>query len=142
MNAYYITGIQQIGVGVRDVYEAWKWYRKNFGFDIPIFDEKAVAALMLPYTGGEPRSRHAVLTFNLQGGGGLEIWQYTERMPQEAKFDIKLGDIGIFISKINSHDPKTAYEQMKNKGLNLSPLMDDPQGKLHFLCQRSVRKYF
>ncbi len=132
MNEYYITGIQQVGIGVADVYEAWKWYRKNFGFDIPIFDEKAIAALMLPYTGGEPRSRHAVLTYNLQGGGGLEIWQYTERTPQEAKFDIKLGDIGIFIAKINSHDPKAAYEHMKNKGLDVSPLLDDPQGKPHF----------
>ena len=72
-----INGIQQIGIGNRDTYKAWKWYRKAFKVDIPIFDEAAVAGLMLPYTGGEPRERHAVLAINIRGGAGFEIWQYT-----------------------------------------------------------------
>jgi catechol 2,3-dioxygenase-like lactoylglutathione lyase family enzyme len=76
MNEYIICGIQQVGVGVKDVKEAWRWYRKYFGMDCPIFEEEAEAKLMLPYTGGQPRSRHAVLAFNLQSGGGFEIWQY------------------------------------------------------------------
>jgi len=47
-----IAGIQQIGVGNPNVQEAFAWYRKAFRVDIPIFDEAATAALMLPYTGG------------------------------------------------------------------------------------------
>ena len=54
-----ITGIQQIGIGVKNLIEAWKWYKKVFGMDIRVFEDDAVAELMLPYTGGEPRKRHA-----------------------------------------------------------------------------------
>ncbi|MFO7722508.1 MAG: VOC family protein, partial [Bacteroidales bacterium] len=61
---YSIAGIQQVGIGVSDLYEAWKWYREALGFDVRIFDDASVAKLMLPYTGGEPRERHAVLAFN------------------------------------------------------------------------------
>lgn len=28
-----INGIQQLGVGVTDIREAFDWYRKNFGMD-------------------------------------------------------------------------------------------------------------
>ena len=82
-----ITGIQQVGIGIPHVHDAFKWYRQNFGMDIPIFEEAAEAELMLPYTGGQPRSRHAILAVNLQGGSGFEIWQYTSRTPVGADFE-------------------------------------------------------
>ena len=63
-----ITGIQQIGIGVPNVYEAWKWYKENFGMDIRIFEDDTVAELMLPYTGGKPHQRHAALAMNISGG--------------------------------------------------------------------------
>ena len=37
-----INGIQQLGVGVEDIHEAWDWYRKYFSMDILMFDEEAV----------------------------------------------------------------------------------------------------
>src|SRR5659263_271431 len=100
MNYYIICGIQQVGVGVKDVKTSWAWYRKSFGMDCPIFEETSEARLMLPYTGGEPRSRHAVLAFNLQGGGGFEIWQHKGRTPVEVSEEIKAGNLGIFACKI------------------------------------------
>ncbi len=131
-----ISGIQQIGIGVPDVQEAWKWYREHFGMDIRIFEDKTVAELMLPYTGGEPRKRHAALALNLQGGGGFEIWQYSERTPQAPAFDIKIGDLGIFAAKIKSHDVKKAYEKFKSKNLTiLGGLEKDPHGEEHFFVQ-------
>jgi len=75
--AKQINGIQQLGVGVENLEEGFKWYRQNFGMDILVFDEKATAHLMLEHTGGEPRERHAVLALNMQGGGGFEVWQHT-----------------------------------------------------------------
>ena len=66
-----IVGIQQIGIGVSNVHEAWAWYRKYLAMDIPIFEEAAEANLMLPYTAGKPQKRHAILAINLQGGGGF-----------------------------------------------------------------------
>ena len=74
---YIVSGIQQVGIGNTSVYDTWKWYRRNLGMDLPVFDEAAEAELMLPYTGGKPRSRHAILALNMMGGGGAEIWQYT-----------------------------------------------------------------
>ena len=56
-----ISGIQQIGVGVRDLHEAWAWYRKVFGMDIEVFDEEAVAELMTPHTENKPIPRGDLL---------------------------------------------------------------------------------
>ena len=89
-----INGIQQLGVGVVDVHEAWKWYREHFSMDILMFDEEAVAELMLPHTDGKPRARHAILALNMEGGGGFEIWQHTEKKPTPISSEILLGDLG------------------------------------------------
>lgn len=96
----FTSGIQQIGVGVRDVKEAFEWYNRVLGFDVPVFEEAAEAGLMLPYTGGQPQARHAILAINMLGGGGLEIWQYTHRKPLAPSFSPQIGDLGIFATKI------------------------------------------
>lgn len=138
-----ISGIQQIGIGNPNTPQAWKWYRKAFGMDVPIFDEAAVAALMLPYTGGEARSRHAVLAMNLQGGGGFEIWQYTSRKSEPADFEIQAGDLGIFVAKIKSRDVEAAFRYFKAGDFNLlSELEKDPQGKPHFFVQDPYKNIF
>jgi len=132
-----ISGIQQIGVGIPDVYTAWGWYRKHFGMDIPIFDEAAEANLMLPYTDGKPQQRHAVLAYNLQGGGGLEIWQYVSRTPQPPSFTPQLGDLGIYITKIKTHQLEKAYSFLKTQDAELihPALAEDPNGTQHFMLK-------
>jgi len=114
-----ISGIQQIGIGVPNVYEAWKWYKDNFGMDIRIFEDDTVAELMLPYTGGKPHQRHAALAMNMSGGGGFEIWNYTSRTPVGPNFEILLGDLGINIAKIKSPNVKKAYDEFRNRGLDI-----------------------
>ncbi|MBI5218769.1 MAG: VOC family protein [Bacteroidia bacterium] len=131
-----ISGIQQVGIGNPDTYEAWKWYRQNFGMDIPVFDEAATAGLMLLYTGGLPQKRHAVLAVNIQGGGGFEIWQYTERKPEYPRFEVQLGDLGIYVAKIKCKDVKSAFEKFKTKDLNLiSDVCKDPSGNEFFFVK-------
>lgn len=129
----YISGIQQIGIGVANCHQAWEWYRKVFGMQIPVFEEAAVADLMLPYTGGEPRSRHAVLALNPEGGGGMEIWQYTERIPQKPDFEVRCGDLGIFSAKIKSRNIAKTYQQYKEMDVEiLNEPSKGPDGKNHF----------
>ena len=99
MKEKVISGIQQIGIGVPNMREAWKWYKGNFGVDVRMFEESAIAEHMLPYTGGKPQKRHAALALNLQGGGGFEIWQYVERTPLAPAFEIQLGRPGNFCSQ-------------------------------------------
>jgi len=130
-----ICGIQQIGIGVSNVYEAWNWYREHFGMDIKIFEEAAVAELMISYTGGKPRKRHAVLTFNLQGGGGFEIWQYVDRIPDPPKHEIQAGDLGIYVTKIKARNVRAAYDAFKRKNLNLNGISVGPDGKEHFFLR-------
>jgi catechol 2,3-dioxygenase-like lactoylglutathione lyase family enzyme len=120
-----ISGIQQIGIGVPNVYEAWKWYKENFGMDIRIFEDDTVAELMLPYTGGKPHQRHAALAMNIAGGGGFEIWQYTSRTPEGPNFNIQLGDLGINIAKIKSPNVKKAFKAFKEKGLDVLGELSD-----------------
>jgi len=125
-----IGGIQQVGIGIPNCYEAWAWYRKAFRIDVPIFDEKATAELMLPYTAGEPRERHAVLAMSMQGGGGIEIWQYTNRIPQAPVQHIQLGDLGIFGLKIKSKNVKVTASHLASEGIQLlSDSNKAPDGK-------------
>jgi len=131
-----ITGIQQIGVGVKDVHIAWNWYRKYFGFDISVFEDEAIAELMLHYTDGERRERHAVLALNMQSGGGLEVWQHTGKSPEKPDFEPQLGDLGIFSAKVKSQNPEKAFDFMKSEQLNLlGKLESSPNKKLHFLVK-------
>ncbi len=127
-----INGIQQVGLGVPDVKEAFRWYRIHFGMDLPVFEEAAVAELMLPYTGGEPRARHAILAATLQGGGALEIWQYTEREPEGPKFEPRLGDLGIFSVRMRAYDVAEAWRWFEGRGLRSGELSRAPNGSLHF----------
>ena len=132
----YITGIQQIGIGVSDVHEAFRWYRKNFGFDIKIFEEDNEVTLMLPYTGGKTWKRHAILAMNMNGGGGVEIWQYKNRTPEKASFEIQLGDLGIFCAKLKTTHVGKTFTAFQEKKLNLlSPVVKDPLGNSHFFVK-------
>ncbi|HLG03188.1 MAG TPA: VOC family protein, partial [Bacteroidia bacterium] len=131
-----ISGIQQIGIGVADVKEAFTWYRRHFGMDIPVFEEAAEANLMLPYTGGKPQKRHAILAVNMKGGGGFEIWQYTSRVPEAANFELQAGDTGIFSARIKSADVKGSFEFLKSKGaVLLNGLEFSPDGQPHFFLK-------
>jgi catechol 2,3-dioxygenase-like lactoylglutathione lyase family enzyme len=119
-----------VGVGVKDVKEAWRWYRKYFGMDCPIFEEEAEAKLMLPYTGGQPRSRHAVLAFNLQSGGGFEIWQYKGRIPVEVSEEIKIGNLGIFACKMKVKSIDKTLNSYRNDNITImGEPCEDPAGK-------------
>lgn len=125
-----ISGIQQIGVGVKDVRIASKWYREHFNMDIEVFEEEAVAELMLPHTNNLPIPRLAILALNMQGGGGFEIWQQTKYTPKPPVFDLQLGDLGIYIGKQKSRDVKAYYEQCKNNDVEiLGELSKDPRGQ-------------
>ncbi len=142
MNNIIISGIQQIGIGVANMPEAWKWYRKYFGVDIGIFEEEAEAKLMLPYTGGEPRRRHAALAVNMQGGGGFEIWQYKSRTPEAPKSEVLLGDYGIFAAKIKCLDVKAVHRYFVSEGLKVTQLAKNPVGVETFFVQDPYGNYF
>ncbi len=136
MDQYIISGIQQVGIGVSNVNEGFKWYNKHFGMDIPIFEEAAEANLMLPYTGGQPHKRHAILAINMKGGGGFEIWQYTSRTPQPCVFKPQTGDLGLFCAKMKSADIKASYDFMKSQNVKvLGGINKNPAGVQHFFME-------
>ena len=136
MKEKIISGIQQIGIGIKNVMEAWRWYHDVFGTDIRVFEDNTIAELMLPYTGGSPQRRHAALAFNLQGGGGFEIWQYVGRTPKNAEFDIQLGDYGIYAAKVKCKDVAATYERFRTKNIDVvSKPNPGPDGKQHFFIK-------
>jgi catechol 2,3-dioxygenase-like lactoylglutathione lyase family enzyme len=129
MDGFLICGIQQVGVGVTDLAEELRWCRSALGIDVRIFDDDGEAALMLPYTGGQPQRRHAVLAANLQGGSGLEVWQYTRRTPVPADFEPLPGDLGITAAFIKSRDPRAAHARLTASGVpRIGRLAEDPEG--------------
>ena len=115
MDPFMISGIQQIGVGTVDFRKSWNWYIEMFGVDVRILEDDTVAERMLPYTGGKPWERHACIAVNLQGGGGFEIWQYSNRKPTPCPFTVEVGDLGIFAAKLNCRDVDAFYKKLSLK---------------------------
>jgi catechol 2,3-dioxygenase-like lactoylglutathione lyase family enzyme len=115
MDSFIISGIQQVGVGTVDFRKSWNWYIEMFGIDVRILEDDTVAERMLPYTGGKPWKRHACIAVNLQGGGGFEIWQYSERKPSPCPFVVSAGDLGIFAAKLNCRDVQAFHKELTSK---------------------------
>ena len=138
-----IGGIQQIGIGNSDIQVSWKWYRKYFGMNIPVFEDTADAALMYKYTGNKVYNRHAILALNLQGGAGFELWQFTDRKPTNPAQPIKIGDYGLQIVKIKTLNIQKTFQFFKEENLDLkSGLEKNPRGELHFYLQDPYQNLF
>ncbi|WP_337044394.1 VOC family protein [Emticicia sp. 17c] len=125
----FISGIQQVGIGVRDAGKAWSWYNRILGLNVPLFDDVAEAKLMTPHTNGIIRQRRAILALNMAGGGGAEIWQSKNPEPIAADFTPELGDYGIFSIKIKCLDIEkfAAKHQLK--------IETSPENKSHCWLQ-------
>lgn len=131
-----ICGIQQMGIGVPNVEESWKWYRKFFGVNVKVFEEAADAPLMTRYTGGVVHSRTATLALSMEGGGGFEIWQFTSRPTEKATFSVQLGDHGLYACKIKSRDVKASFDYFVKNGAKIcGELFKNPAGKLTFYAE-------
>lgn len=138
-----ITGIQQVGIGVKNAGEAKLLYKDLFGMDVLVFEDIAAASLMTQYTGFELHNRHAVLSLNMAGGGGFEIWQYTTREPKPSAEPFLLGDTGIFAVKIKTADAVIAYTRFSAlKNITLSPLFTGPDKRTHFWLRDSNHNLF
>lgn len=131
-----ICGIQQMGIGVPNVEEIWKWYRKFFGIDVKVFEDAAEAPLMIEYTGNEVHKRTATLALSMEGGGGFEIWQFTSRNTNKADFEIKLGDYGLFACRIKSKNIDKTFQYFKSNGANIiGDIFETPSKEKHFFVK-------
>lgn len=137
MKKTIVCGVQQVGVGVFNVVEAYNWYIKAFGCDIMITDAKGVAERMLPYTGGKPRPRRAILAINPKGGGGFEVWQPQDGHITPPSQPACLGDYGISVCKIKTTDTQAAYNHLKAlEGAKLlTEITTAPYGCRHFYIE-------
>lgn len=137
-----ITGIQQVGIGVVNAKEAKLLYKDLFGMNVLIFEDRAEASLMTKYTGSQVHKRHAILSMNLSGGGGFEIWQFTSRIPQQ-QTSARFGDIGIFATKIKAKNVEAAHVHFsKLSSVTVSEIMESPDDRLHFWLQDFYGNYF
>lgn len=126
-----INGIQQVGIGVEDVEVSWNWYRKNFGFDTPVFDDEAEAPLMTKYTGGKSELRRAILAMNLNGGGGMEIWQFRNRKPKNPQ-PLSMCQTGILATMVKCRDAKAARQELMAKRIQCGDVKEDFSGRKCF----------
>jgi catechol 2,3-dioxygenase-like lactoylglutathione lyase family enzyme len=129
----FISGIQQIGIGVKNAPQSLQQYAHLFGMDTLVFDDVSEASLMTRYTGGKVYSRQALLSLNLQGGGGFEIWQFKNREPAEPLSPPQYGDLGIYAAKIKCDKVDKAYESFAGKkGIQLSALQQSTDNEGQF----------
>ena len=139
----FITGIQQVGIGVADAAAAKHLYKELFGMDVLIFEDKAAASLMTRYTGNQLHHRHAILCLNMGGGGGFEIWQYTSRAPQKSSMPNTIGDLGIYAVKIKSKNVQAAHHHFSQMpGVKVSALMATPGNQFHFWLTDAYGNHF
>ncbi|MDH5379600.1 MAG: VOC family protein [Cyclobacteriaceae bacterium] len=127
-----INGIQHIGIGVPNLEESWKWYRKYFGLDIPLFENEAEADLMKEYNKGMVLRKKAVLALNIKGGCAVEILEPLSFKSISANFNIQLGDLGIFISKVKTTNINTSHELFVQNNINVSQIGQTPDGRSTF----------
>jgi len=116
---YTIHGIQHLGVGVASHEDAWKWYRKFFGLNVPFFNDEAPAPLMDIYTKGKTITKRAAMVMNLKGGCAMEVVCPTSFQSTVSDKIIQLGDLGIFIGMIKAPDVKLAFEFFKKNGAKI-----------------------
>ena len=132
----FITGIQQCGIGTANAEDAAQFYKTLFGMDILLFNDTAEAVLMKAYTGNIIQKRKAMLTMNLMGGGGFELWQFTERQAQRAHTPARIGDLGIYAIKIKCPDVHAAFKYFNTAaGCSVSPIQKTSNGQSHFWLQ-------
>ncbi|MCB9188152.1 MAG: VOC family protein [Flavobacteriales bacterium] len=132
---YTIHGIQHLGVGVANHENAWKWYRKFFGMNIPFFNAEAPAPLMDIYTDNETITKRAAMVMNLKGGCAMEIVCPTSFQSKRSKTEFQLGDYGIFIGMIKAPNVDQAYEFFKSNGGQLASKVNEmPNGWKTFYC--------
>ena len=127
-----VNGIQQIGIGVRNVKEVFNWYRKYLGFDILVFKDEATASLMTRYTADKEEDRIAYLALNMAGGGGLEIWQFKSRTPQPPKTEIIFGDLGINVMKLRTKHIEVIHNTLKSQNLSMLTEIKKFESGSHF----------
>ena len=127
--SFTIHGIQHLGVGVPDHESSWKWYRKFFGMDIPLFNDEAEAPLMTIYTKGKVISKRAAMVLNIKGGCAMEIVSPSTFKASHAKTNFQLGDLGIFIGMIKTPNLEKAYDFFQsNNGNVISKVIPTPYG--------------
>jgi len=133
---WVISGIQQIGIGVKDAEKSFTWYRKNFGMNVPVFKDAARANLMTRYTSGKAEDRYAILAMNMQGGGGMEIWQYTSKVSVDQPFKPVLGDTGIYAAKMKALRIEEAFKHFQANGYVVSKeIRKTPDGAPSFFTR-------
>ncbi len=142
MEKFNISGIQQVGVGTVDFSRSWNWFIDMFGINVRILEDDTVAERMLPYTGNKAQKRHACITVSLQGGGGLEVWQYSERKPQPCPFQPAVADLGIFAAKIKCRDVAKFHETASKKWDGCTDICRYPDGTPCFYIKDLYGNWF
>lgn len=138
-----IAGIQQVGIGVSNADEAKLYYRDLFGMNIKVFDDEAEASLMTKYTGNEPYRRRAILSMNLSGGGGFEIWQFLNRCPAQRSSKLLPGNTGIIATKIKTADIDRAHTIISKTPVStVSKISTSPDNRRYFWVKDNFGNWF
>ena len=142
MKDFLISGIQQVGLGTESFRKSWNWLIEMFGADVKILEDDTVAERMLRYTGGKPQKRHACITVNLRGGGGFEVWQYSERKPCPPAVPAAVGDLGVFVAKVSCGDVPAFHKEISAKWKDVTSLATMPDGTPGFYVKDLYGNWF
>lgn len=141
MDIHNIVGIQQISIGTGDIDESCKWYADLFQMNVKAFEDTVTADFLQSLSGKSSQEHRVCLTLNLQGGGGFELWQIdADQQPRNQ--EILIGDTGILMAKIKSHNIAAYHEELSQKHQLISPIFTDPRGLPTFYINDPFGNYF
>jgi catechol 2,3-dioxygenase-like lactoylglutathione lyase family enzyme len=138
-----INGIQHLGVAVTDMDLSLNFFRRIMGMDVAFFDSIAAAPLMDIYTRNETITKRASMILNLQGGCAMEVIRPTSFEPVKAKFQIQIGDLGIFMGCVKCKSIEKSHAFVKQHSDHfVSQICKDPAGLSTFSIEDPDRNWF
>ena len=119
-------------------------YKQIFGMDVLVFDDVAAASLMTQFTGQQAYSRRAALTLNMQGGGGFELWQYTEREPLFPERPLQPGMPGLTAVRLKTKNVQKAHQffTVQHPALHTTDILINPAGSSIFYVEDADKNLF
>lgn len=130
-----LNELVQIGVGAQKAEPIMEFLKEGFGFDIKAAEDEGAQPKMNMYTNDELMHRRSILVGNFQGGALIEIVE-PETTAVKKPTPIKLGDYGIHVTKIRSHNIEASFNRIRTRfGNRVSDLYTDPLGRKTFFVK-------
>lgn len=110
-----INGIQHIGIGVKSRDESFYFYNNALGFSVPLSRHTGNCYGMIPVI-EKDETRNVTISMNPYGGGLVEIFQYTSKIPLPVPDEIDFSYSGFLFYGLKVRNIARSLKIIENFG--------------------------